>query len=77
MTLKMMIMKGVLTNMPSVKSENPRPPKDIKRKCLSCDRIFMSWGHGNRICDPCKQSSLFQGAAIDTHPTHGLRIFKS
>ena len=63
--------------MPSIKTENPILPRDTERKCLSCDRIFMSWGIGNRICEPCKQSSLFQGAAIDTHPTHGLRIFKS
>lgn len=31
------------------------------RKCLSCLRVFPSTGPGNRICGPCKGSSMWSG----------------
>ena len=30
------------------------------RKCLRCESPFYSTGSGNRICDPCKESSDWQ-----------------
>jgi hypothetical protein len=26
----------------------------VKRKCLCCNKIFDSWGIGNRLCKSCK-----------------------
>ena len=28
-----------------------------QRKCLCCGKAFMSWGAGNRLCDPCKRTA--------------------
>lgn len=37
------------------------PGDDIKmRDCLSCGRMFKSWGEGNRVCDECKTSKAWQ-----------------
>ena len=32
-------------------------PQKAERKCLCCGRAFMSWGAGNRLCDPCKRDA--------------------
>lgn len=42
--------------------------KRIIRKCLKCDREFVSKGE-NRICDPCKNTSEFK-----EHSIHGVSI---
>lgn len=31
------------------------------RKCLKCDRMFLSRGPGNRICQRCKRSQVDPG----------------
>ena len=46
------------------KNENPNQPSNnkkpnqneewSKRKCLCCNKIFDSWGIGNRLCKACK-----------------------
>lgn len=61
--------------MPSFKTENIKLNRYTERKCLSCYKTFMSWGIGNRICDLCKHSSLYEGSIVE-YP-HGLKIFKS
>ena len=47
---------------PKVISQNENPNKSYKnnenwtkRKCLSCGKIFDSWGIGNRLCQGCKK----------------------
>ena len=32
-------------------------PTGTERICLCCRRPFMSWGIGNRLCSPCKESA--------------------
>ena len=46
---------------PKVISKNENPNQSYKnnenwtkRKCLCCDKIFDSWGIGNRLCKSCK-----------------------
>ena len=60
--------------MPTFKTENIKLNRDTERKCLCCDRIFMSWGIGNRICEPCKHSSLYEGSVAEY--SNGIKIFK-
>ena len=62
--------------MPTFKTENIELNRDTERKCLSCYKPFMSWGIGNRVCDNCKHTSLYEGSAVAEYP-HGLKIFKS
>ena len=42
---------------PNKSSTNKKPLQNenwVKRKCLCCDKIFDSWGIGNRLCQGCK-----------------------
>ena len=32
----------------------PQAPVQL-RMCLECERPFLSWSAGNRVCDRCKQ----------------------
>ena len=49
----------VITPIVISKDENPNQSYKnnenwTKRKCLSCGKIFDSWGIGNRLCKGCK-----------------------
>jgi hypothetical protein len=49
----------IITPIVISKNENPNQSyknneKWTKRKCLSCSKIFDSWGIGNRLCKNCK-----------------------
>lgn len=41
-------------------SENVKNGNARQRSCLRCRSPFMSDGPGNRICDPCRESSDWQ-----------------
>ena len=44
--------------IPVNKSSNNKKPDQSeewsKRRCLCCNKIFDSWGIGNRLCKRCK-----------------------
>ena len=42
---------------PNQSSNNKKPDQNeewSKRRCLCCNKIFDSWGIGNRLCKSCK-----------------------
>ena len=54
-------MEEIKVKTPIVTSKNENPNKSYKnnenwtkRRCLCCDKIFDSWGIGNRLCKGCK-----------------------
>ena len=54
-------LEGIEIKTPIEISKNENPNKSyknnenwVKRKCLCCNKIFDSWGIGNRLCKGCK-----------------------
>jgi len=43
--------------IPSVRLEDARKVKKIKRRCLKCDRPFLAKGRYNRICPYCEKKN--------------------
>lgn len=41
----------------------PPPPVLVSRNCLHCLRPFDAVGRFMRVCDPCKKTGIFSGAA--------------
>ena len=54
-------MEDINVKTPKVISKNKNPNQSYKnienwtkRKCLCCNKMFDSWGIGNRLCKSCK-----------------------
>ena len=47
--------KGVAADLAGERPGRRKPPSALgARSCLSCDRIFLSTGRGNRLCMRCR-----------------------
>lgn len=54
----------IITNPAAYRRQQQRK----ERRCLSCERDFLSTGPGNRICDRCRQLDAFSG--LSEHAIH-------
>ena len=41
-------------------SNDERKAASVKKKCLNCDKTFMSRGSHNRICPQCSRLSIYR-----------------
>ena len=58
-------MDCVVIDFPNLNDRPPRKKKEksepVLRNCLACNSSFVADGRYNRICKPCKNSSVFEG----------------
>ncbi len=61
------------------RTPNPRVLPSVKpgarknRNCLNCRRVFLSDGHGNRLCDNCRQFARHNDAPMTLGYDSGRR----
>lgn len=63
----------------SYQDKSPYAPTlpTTERACLKCNKLFMSYGASNRICEPCAQKNKKAPKRVDkggTRSTAGLTI---